>query len=102
MQAATSNGEATNSTPSSVGSGSRTRPNVSPNGNFKGSLAKFATGVRINATGGWFDAGDYLHFTNTTAYTSGDLMFGYNDTFASIGDSNNFAIIDNVIVTPHG
>jgi hexosaminidase len=39
-------------------------------------------------------------YTNTTVYTSGDIMLGYCDTFASIGDSNNFAIIDNVIVTP--
>jgi hexosaminidase len=39
-------------------------------------------------------------YTNTTAYTSGDIMLGYNDTFASIGDSNNFAIIDNVLVIP--
>lgn len=41
-------------------------------------------------------------YTNTTAYTSGDILLGYNDTFASIGDSNNFAIIDNVTVTPLG
>jgi hexosaminidase len=39
-------------------------------------------------------------YTNITPYTSGDLMIGYNDTFASIGDSNNFALIDNITVTP--
>lgn len=39
-------------------------------------------------------------YTNYTAFTNGDIMLGYNDTFASIGDSNNFAIIDNVTVTP--
>src|SRR5262249_24287355 len=39
-------------------------------------------------------------YTNTTARSSGNIMLGYNDTFASIGDSNNFAIIDNVTVTP--
>ena len=39
-------------------------------------------------------------YTNNTAYTSGNIMLGYNDTFASIGDSNNFAIIDNISVTP--
>jgi len=37
-------------------------------------------------------------YTNNTAFSSGDIML-YNDTFASIGDSNNFAIIDNLIVT---
>jgi endoglucanase len=52
------------------------RPNVSPNGNFKGSLKPYATGVRINADGGWFDAGDYLHFTETTSYTVAMLAQG--------------------------
>ncbi len=50
------------------------QPKVDDNGNFKGSLAKLATGLRINATGGWFDAGDYLHFTETTSYTVGMLL----------------------------
>ncbi len=49
-------------------------PKVDDNGGFKGSLAKLATGLRINATGGWFDAGDYLHFTETTSYTVGMLL----------------------------
>jgi hexosaminidase len=39
-------------------------------------------------------------YTNTTIYTNGNIMVGYNDTFASIGDSNNFAVIDNISVTP--
>jgi endoglucanase len=43
-------------------------PPVDQNGNFKGSLKRFATGLRINASGGWFDAGDFLHFTETTSY----------------------------------
>jgi endoglucanase len=51
-------------------------PPVDSNGNFKGSLAKYATGVRINATGGWFDAGDYLHFVETTSYTEAVLLQG--------------------------
>lgn len=37
-------------------------------------------------------------FTNTSAFTGGNILLGYNDTFTSIGDSNNFAIIDNVRV----
>ena len=37
-------------------------------------------------------------FTNTFGYTGGNLLLGYNDTFSSIGDTNNFAIIDNVRV----
>jgi endoglucanase len=51
-------------------------PPVDSNGNFKGSLARYATGVRINATGGWFDAGDYLHFVETTSYTEAVLLQG--------------------------
>ncbi len=51
-------------------------PPVDENGNFKGSLARYATGVRINAAGGWFDAGDYLHFVETTSYTEAVLLQG--------------------------
>ena len=51
-------------------------PPVDDNGNFQGSLAKYATGVRINASGGWFDAGDYLHFVETTSYTEAVLLQG--------------------------
>ena len=51
-------------------------PPVDGNGNFKGSLARYATGVRIDATGGWFDAGDYLHFVETTSYTEAVLLQG--------------------------
>jgi endoglucanase len=51
-------------------------PPVDDDGNFKGSLAKYATGVRVNATGGWFDAGDYLHFVETTSYTEAVLLQG--------------------------
>ena len=51
-------------------------PPVDSNGNFKGSLARYATGTAINATGGWFDAGDYLHFVETTSYTEAVLLQG--------------------------
>jgi endoglucanase len=51
-------------------------PPVDGNGDFKGSLARYATGVRINASGGWFDAGDYLHFVETTSYTEAILLQG--------------------------
>ena len=51
-------------------------PPVDENGDFKGSLARYATGVRINAAGGWFDAGDYLHFVETTSYTEAILLQG--------------------------
>jgi hypothetical protein len=37
-------------------------------------------------------------YTNAFAYTNGTVMVGYNDAFASIGDTNNFAIFDNLRV----
>jgi len=60
-------------------------PTVGPNGNFKGSLRPYATGVRINATGGWFDAGDYLHFTETTSYTVAMMLQGIAAFPAQLG-----------------
>ncbi|MFZ0921395.1 MAG: glycoside hydrolase family 9 protein [Candidatus Dormiibacterota bacterium] len=41
-------------------------PKVDGNGNFKGDLT--ALGQTIDAAGGWWDAGDYLKFTETTSY----------------------------------
>jgi len=41
-------------------------------------------------------------YTNGFPYTSGNLMIGYNDQFASLGDTNNFAIIDNLRVEMPG
>jgi endoglucanase len=41
-------------------------PDVNSNGNFKGDLTPL--GVTIDAAGGWWDAGDYLKFTETTSY----------------------------------
>ncbi len=37
-------------------------------------------------------------FTNSFAYTNGNIMLGYNDNFSSIGDSNNFVVLDNIRV----
>lgn len=37
-------------------------------------------------------------YTNTYGYTSGSVMIGYYDGFASIGDANSFAVIDNLRV----
>ena len=51
-------------------------PRVNDNGNFKGSLAKDATGITINASGGWFDAGDNLHFVETASYTVAAMLQG--------------------------
>lgn len=37
-------------------------------------------------------------YTNTFAYTNGTILLGYDDNFASIGDSNNFVVLDNIRV----
>jgi hypothetical protein len=41
-------------------------------------------------------------YTNTTAYTNGNILIGYNDNFASIGAAANFAIFDNLRVETIG
>jgi T5SS/PEP-CTERM-associated repeat protein len=41
-------------------------------------------------------------YTNTTAYTNGNILIGYNDNFPSIGDPGNFAIFDNLRVESIG
>lgn len=37
-------------------------------------------------------------YTNSYAYTNGNILVGYNDHFSSIGDSNNFVVFDNIRV----
>jgi endoglucanase len=51
-------------------------PPMNSNANFSGSLARYATGTVINASGGWFDAGDYLKFTETTSYAVAIMLQG--------------------------
>ena len=36
-------------------------------------------GISINASGGWWDAGDYLKFVQTTSYTEDILLSGVRD-----------------------
>jgi endoglucanase len=62
---------------------------VTPDGNFRGSLRPYATGLRINATGGWFDAGDYLKFTETTSYTVAMMLQGIASFPAQLGGAGN-------------
>jgi endoglucanase len=58
-------------------------PNASSSGSFKGDLSPL--GVRINAAGGWWDAGDYLKFVQTTSYTVDLLLAGVRDFPNQIG-----------------
>jgi endoglucanase len=52
-------------------------PQANSSGRFKGDLTSL--GVRINAAGGWWDAGDYLKFVQTTSYTVDLLLAGVRD-----------------------
>src|SRR5215475_453200 len=58
-------------------------PNANTSGSFKGDLTPL--GVRINAAGGWWDAGDYLKFVQTTSYTADLLLAGVRDFPAQMG-----------------
>src|SRR6185437_9044925 len=52
-------------------------PKVDGDGNFAGDLHPL--GVRMNAAGGWWDAGDYLKFVETTSYTDDVLLATVRD-----------------------
>jgi endoglucanase len=58
-------------------------PRVDGDGAFKGDLSPL--GVRIDASGGWWDAGDYLKFLHATAYTDAVLLVGVRDFPAQMG-----------------
>jgi endoglucanase len=50
---------------------------------IKGDLS--ATGTTIDASGGWWDAGDYLKFVHTTSYTVALMLVGVRDFPQQIG-----------------
>jgi len=48
----------------------------------------------------WYLNGTLIaEYANSTAYTSGDIMLGYWDYLATVGNANNFAIFDNIVVS---
>src|SRR5262245_34934851 len=53
-------------------------PNVNKNGRFSGDLT-LANATPIDASGGWWDAGDYLKFVQTTSYTVDLMLAGVRD-----------------------
>lgn len=66
-------------------------PNANSSGSFKGDLTPL--GVTIDASGGWWDAGDYLKFVQTTSYTVDLQLIGVRDFPAQMGagsTSSNF------------
>jgi endoglucanase len=60
-------------------------PNANTSGGFRGDLTP--TGVRIDASGGWWDAGDYLKFVQTTSYTDALLLLGVRDFPQQMGSA---------------
>jgi endoglucanase len=58
-------------------------PTVNRNGAFKGDLVP--TGETVDASGGWWDAGDYLKFVQTTGYTVALQLAGVRDFPAQMG-----------------
>ncbi len=47
----------------------------------------------------WYLNGTLIaRYTNTTAYTAGDIMMGYWDNVSTVGNANNYAIFDNIRV----
>jgi endoglucanase len=67
-------------------------PNVNSSGRFSGDLT--ATGATIDASGGWWDAGDYLKFVQTESYTVDLLLIGVRDFPKQMGNgspASNFA-----------
>jgi endoglucanase len=64
-------------------------PNMNNNGRFSGDLSSL--GISIDASGGWWDAGDYLKFVETTSYTVAMLGMGVRDFPAQLGASSSSA-----------
>ena len=52
-------------------------PTMNRNGHFPGDLTP--TGAVIDASGGWWDAGDYLKFVETHSYTVDLMLVGVRD-----------------------
>jgi hypothetical protein len=67
-------------------------PRVDGDGNFRGDLT--ALGRRINASGGWWDAGDYLKFVETESYTTGVLLSGLRDFPKQLGPGSGANFTD--------
>jgi endoglucanase len=61
-------------------------PNMNNNGRFSGDLSSL--GIQIDASGGWWDAGDYLKFVETTSYTVAMMEFGVRDFSAQLGSGS--------------
>ncbi len=64
-------------------------PNMNSSGRFSGNLSPL--GVQIDASGGWWDAGDYLKFVETISYTVDILQLGVRDFPNQMGSGSTTA-----------
>jgi endoglucanase len=62
---------------------------MNSSGRFSGDLTPL--GVSINASGGWWDAGDYLKFVETISYTVDMLQLGVRDMPNQMGAGSTSA-----------
>ncbi len=60
-------------------------PKTNGQGGFKGDLTP--SGTTIDASGGWWDAGDYLKFVETTSYTVALMLVGVRDFPTTMGSA---------------
>src|SRR5437016_3060102 len=61
-------------------------PAANSSGHFKGDLTSL--NATINASGGWWDAGDYLKFVQTASYTDAVLLAGVRDFPGQMGSGS--------------
>jgi endoglucanase len=64
-------------------------PDYRSSGEFDGDLSPL--GVTIDASGGWWDAGDYIKFVHTTSYTVAVLLAGVRDFPEQMGAASSTA-----------
>ena len=64
-------------------------PPVRTRGRFSGDLSSL--GVKVDASGGWWDAGDYLKFVETTSYTVDMMQLGVRDFTNQLGTGSTTA-----------
>jgi endoglucanase len=64
-------------------------PNVNSSGRFSGDLSPL--GVRIDGSGAWWDAGDYLKFVQTISYTVDMMQLGVRDLSTQMGAGSTTA-----------
>ena len=64
-------------------------PNMNSSGRFSGDLSPL--GIKIDASGGWWDAGDYLKFVETTSYTADMMQLGVRDFPNQMGGGSSGA-----------